>query len=251
MIGISDVSAGYNSEVVLEHINMTVCQQDFIGIIGPNGGGKTTLVKLIIGLIKPMSGKINFYFDRKLTTGSIGYIPQVHNFDRKFPISVMDTVLSGLSYSNRITQRYSKPEKRNAIQLMEQLGIEMLYKKSLGELSGGQLQRVMVCRALISEPGILILDEPNTFVDNQFENELYTLLKKLNENITIILVTHDIGIVSAYIKTIACVNRELHYHDSNIITEKQLLAYNCPIQLITHGEIPHTVLKAHQPHDHD
>lgn len=125
------------------------------------------------------------------------------------------------------------------------MGIEHLFRKPVGELSGGQMQRVFLCRAIITSPKLLILDEPNTFVDNQFEADLYETLKILNERMAIMIVSHDVGTISYYVKTIACVNKYLHYHPSNIITEQQLVAYGCPIQIITHGDIPHTVLKKH------
>jgi zinc transport system ATP-binding protein len=115
----------------------------------------------------------------------------------------------------------------------------------IGELSGGQMQKVLLARAIVASPRLLILDEPNTFVDNKFEGELYEILVQLNKDMGIIIVSHDIGTISTYIKTIACVNRGLHYHKSNQISEEQLASYNCPIKLITHGEVPHTVLKKH------
>ena len=125
------------------------------------------------------------------------------------------------------------------------MGMEALHSRPIGELSGGELQRTMLARAIISSPRLLILDEPDTHVDNQFELELYALLKELNKDLTILLVSHDIGIISPYIKTIACVNRDLHYHPTNEITEEQLKVYNCPIEIIAHGPVPHRVIKEH------
>jgi zinc transport system ATP-binding protein len=122
-----------------------------------------------------------------------------------------------------------------------------LHSRSIGSLSGGELQRTMLARAIISSPRLLVLDEPDSHVDNQFETELYSLLKELNKNITILLVSHDIGIISPYIKTIACVNRDLHYHPSNEITTDQLKVYNCPVEIIAHGPVPHRVIKEHVP----
>jgi zinc transport system ATP-binding protein len=130
-------------------------------------------------------------------------------------------------------------------ELLSEMGISNIRNKAIGELSGGQMQRVFLCRALLSDPKILILDEPDTFVDNRFEGELYEKLRFLNQEVAIILVSHDLGTISSYVKTIACVNGNLHYHQSNSITQDQLDGYNCPIQIITHGEIPHTVLKHH------
>jgi zinc transport system ATP-binding protein len=146
---------------------------------------------------------------------------------------------------NGFLKKYSRRDKELASQMMDKMGIANLKDKTIGELSGGQMQRVFLCRAIISSPKLLILDEPNTFVDNKFEGELYEHLRELNKTMAIILVSHDIGTITTYVKTIACVNREFHYHRSNVITQKQLSAYNCPIQLITHGDMPHTVLKKH------
>jgi zinc transport system ATP-binding protein len=246
LIGLKNIYAGYNGEIIVKNASFEIRQNDFIGIIGPNGGGKTTLVKVILGLIKPRSGEINYYQNPDQL---IGYLPQVHIIDKKFPISVRDVVRSGYMNKNRLIRRFSKEEKANADLQMEKMGILMLRKKPIGELSGGQMQRVFLCRAILSSPKLLILDEPNNNVDNKFESDLYEALRILNDSMAIMIVSHDIGIISTYIKSIICVNRDVHYHNSNIIDETQLKAYNCPIQLITHGEVPHTVLKTHI-HEH-
>lgn len=242
ILELTDVSAGYDQELVLTHVNFSVYEHDFIGIIGPNGGGKTTLVKLILKMIKPAAGKIEYFNSDKPV--QIGYLPQVSSTDRDFPISVLEVVLSGLM-SVKGSRHYTDADKKAALRVLEMLGIADLAKRSIGKLSGGQLQRVYLGRAIVAQPELLILDEPNTFVDNQFERDLYELLKVLNNDMAILMVSHDVGTISSYIKTIACVNRNLHYHPSNIITQSQLNAYNCPIQLITHGHVPHTVLGIH------
>lgn len=240
---IKNASFAYDKDIVLEEVNLPVHKNDFIGVIGPNGGGKTTLLKGILGLIKPVSGAIEYYIkssDRK----PFGYLPQVKYIDKKFPITVLDVVRSGACMQKGLF-RHRKDEKTRACGLLEEMGIYDIKDKAIGELSGGQMQRAFLCRALISNPSILILDEPDTFVDNRFEGELYEKLRVLNNEMAIILVSHDIGTISSYVKTIACVNREVYYHRSNKITSEQLEAYKCPIQIITHGDIPHTVLKHH------
>jgi len=245
LIQLEHVTAGYDNGIVLRDVSLTISEQDFIGVIGPNGGGKTTLIKLILGLIKPLSGKIHRFDDQ---AGSfIGYLPQQSFIDRKFPITVQDIVLSGLMSAGKGLSRYSSKDKQYALNLLDQMGIGYLAKRTAGELSGGQLQRVFICRALISSPKLLILDEPNTFVDNRFEHEMYELLQEFNKKMAIMIISHDVGTISYFVKTIACVNTFLHYHPSNIITEEQLAGYNCPLQIITHGDVPHTVL---QKHDH-
>jgi len=244
LIDIKSLSVSYNGDTVLKDVNLEVFSNDFIGVVGPNGGGKTTLVKAILGLIKPDKGKIQKTFSKK-HAGSIGYLPQVQKIDYKFPITVKDVVRSGLSDGSNLFRgdRDSDSRIKNTLQDM---GVLNLINKSIGSLSGGELQRVFLCRSIISDPELLILDEPNSFVDNKFERDLYEKLKQLNDKMAIILVSHDIGTISYYIKSIACVNKKLHYHKSNIITEDQLASYDCPIQIITHGHLPHTVLKEHE-----
>lgn len=245
LVELKDVSAGYDGEVVLKHVNLTIRMQDYIGVIGPNGGGKTTLLKVILGIIPPLAGTITLDGSADGKRDFIGYLPQVSNIDKKFPITVEEVVLSGLMSRKSFFTRYTKSDKQLALELLHRTGISHLNKKVIGELSGGQMQRAFLCRALIAKPKLLILDEPNTYVDNKFEGELYELLNQLNQEMAIMIVSHDIGTISSYVKSIACVNRTLHFHPSNVISEEQLASYNCPIQLITHGNIPHTVLKKH------
>ncbi len=249
LIILDKVTAGYDNGIVLRDVCLTVSDQDFIGVIGPNGGGKTTLIKLILGLIKPISGTVERFDD---ATGSfIGYLPQQSQIDKRFPITVQDIVLSGLMSSGKLFNRYSSSDKQMAAELLAQMGIAHLAKRTAAELSGGQLQRVFICRALISSPRLLILDEPNTFVDNRFEHEMYELLQQFNSKMAIMIISHDVGTISYFVKTIACVNTYLHYHPSNMITEEQLAGYNCPLQIITHGDVPHTVLQNHSHEHHD
>jgi len=244
LINIQNLSVGYDREPVLWDVNLSIYENDFIGVIGPNGGGKTTLLKAILGLLKPMKGKILFREDISDRKKPIGYLPQVRNIDKNFPITVFEVVRSGSLMKNpkkvSLAEINTKTE-----QLLEEMGISNIREKAIGELSGGQMQRVFLCRALLSDPRVLILDEPDTFVDNRFEGELYQKLLQLNKQMAIVLVSHDMGTISSYVKTIACVNGNLHYHKSNIISQEQLESYNCPIQIISHGDIPHTILKHH------
>jgi zinc transport system ATP-binding protein len=244
LLKIENLSAGYDKIPVLRNINLNVHEKDFIGVIGPNGGGKTTLLKVILGLLNPMSGKVSFGAELNRRKKPIGYLPQVKHIDRNFPITVFDVVRSGSLMENQ--KKVAAAEIKTRVEsLLEEMGIAGIRKKAIGELSGGQMQRVFLCRALLSQPKILLLDEPDTFVDNRFEGELYEKLRQLNKEMAIVLVSHDVGTISSYVKTIACVNGHLHYHPDNIITQEQLDGYNCPIKLISHGEIPHTVLKHH------
>ena len=247
LIDIRNITVGYDENIILSDVSLTIHDRDFIGVIGPNGGGKTTLLKAILGLLTPVRGEVVFH--NCMTQGNyhrIGYLPQINNIDRKFPISVSEVVKSGLMSKKRIIKSYVQKDLEFANQLMEQMGIYEIRNKAIGELSGGQIQRALLCRALVNQPKLLVLDEPNTYVDNRFEKELYEKLRKLNENIAILLVSHDLGTISTYVKSIACVNHSLHYHPGNKITPELMEAYECPIQIITHGRIPHTVLKQHE-----
>ncbi|MCX6581074.1 MAG: ABC transporter ATP-binding protein [Candidatus Aminicenantes bacterium] len=247
ILELQGVTAGYNGQIVLEEVNLSVYEKDFIGVIGANGSGKTTLLKVILGLLSPIRGKIRFFIeDARHIKKHIGYIPQASMFDKKFPITVESVAISGLTASVGLFHRFSRRHRARAHEAMEQMGILHLKNRAVGELSGGQMQRVFLARALISSPKLLVLDEPNTFVDKSFEKDLYEILKELNKEIAIILVSHDLGMISSYVKTIACVCRYLHYHESGEITQEVLESYSCPIDLIAHGDTPHRVLKDHQ-----
>ncbi len=243
LVKIKNLSVGYDKVPVLQNLNLEIFEKDFLGVIGPNGGGKTTLLKAILGLLKPYKGTIQFRKDMNGKKKPIGYLPQVKHIDKKFPITVFDVVRSGSIMQNSLDSKLAI--KQRVADILHEMGIYEIRKKAIGELSGGQMQRVFLCRALLSNPKLLILDEPDTFVDNRFESELYEKLRALNEEIAIVLVSHDVGTISSYVKTIACVNGDLHYHPDNKITQEQLDGYNCPIQIISHGEIPHTILKHH------
>lgn len=153
--------------------------------------------------------------------------------------------MSGLQAEKGMIRRYTSADRKRAIELLEMAGIEDIAERQINEISGGQMQRALLCRAVILEPKLLILDEPTNFVDNKFENELYTLLHRLNERMAIVMVSHDLGTITSVVKSIVCVNHTVHRHDSNIITAEQLENYHCPIQIISHGHIPHTVLEHH------
>ena len=225
LVSLHNVSVSYEGIPALRNVTLDLFSDDFTGIIGPNGGGKTTLVKAILGMV-PYSGRIEFADGISIHDGTIGYLPQQNNFDRQFPISVAEVVYSGLQSRKRLVFRISSG-------------------KPIGAISGGEMQRALLCRALISDPKLLILDEPTNFVDNKFEKELYEILASLNDRMAIVMVSHDLGTITSYVKSIVCVNRTVHRHNTNNITPEQLANYNCPIQLITHGDVPHTVLKRH------
>jgi len=244
ILEIVKLAAAYGSNIVLEDVNLTVNEGDFIGVIGPNGGGKTTLLRVILGLIRPCAGRV--VFNEELPgSNTIGYLPQISTGDVNYPVNVTDVILSGLMIRKRVMTGMSAEDRKKAGKIIEELGLSEMGRSSLNELSGGQLQRVFLGRAVIGDPKLLLLDEPGNFVDTSFENDFYEKLKYLNKRMAILMVSHDVGIISSHVKSYACVNRKLHYHPSAEITNEQLAAYGCPIQLITHGVVPHTVLKQH------
>lgn len=245
LVSLHDVSVLYEGYEALQHVDLEIGDRDFLGIIGPNGGGKTSLVKAILGTV-PCTGEIRLA--PELVRGKerlIGYMPQLSEFDRAFPISVLEVVLSGLQGRRGFRSRYTKEDRRKALDLLREAGIEAVAGSPIGEVSGGQMQRALLCRAIISDPKLLILDEPTNFVDNRFEKELYDTLRRLNDRMAIVVVSHDIGTITSVVKEIVCVNRRVHRHRSNVLTEEQLRNYDCPIQVLSHGHIPHTVLEHH------
>ena len=253
IIEIKNLSAGYDGRTVLHDVNLSIYERDFLGIIGPNGGGKTTLIKCILGLLKPTGGEIIFHTSEKASTKTtstfLGYLPQYNSIDRKFPISVEEVILSGLSIQKSLTSRFTPEQREKGKQIIARMGLEGLESRSIGQLSGGQLQRALLGRAIISDPAVLILDEPSTYIDKRFEARLYELLAEINKECAIILVSHDIGTVLQQVKSIACVNETLDYHpDTGVTTEWLERNFNCPIELLGHGTLPHRVLGEHHHH---
>lgn len=254
IVSIRNLEVKYDGLTALEAVNLDIYADDFLGIIGPNGGGKSSLIKAIMGAT-PYSGEIHFAEALKQKNHyKIGYMPQVSEFDTRFPISIEEVVLSGLQTEKGFFARYNKADRQRATALLSQMGIADLARRPIGEVSGGQMQRALLCRAIIAEPKLLILDEPTNFVDNRFEYEFYNMVKGLSHKMAIVIVSHDLGTITSVVKSIVCVNRSVHRHNSNLLTEEQLQNYNCPIQILSHGHIPHTVLAHHSGdccHDHE
>ena len=252
LITLTNLSASYDGKSVLKEVNLTIAERDFLGIIGPNGGGKTTLIKMILGLKQPTQGTIQFFQQGKQVPEiAMGYLPQYNSIDKKFPISVYEVILSGLSKQKSLFSRYSKEQREQADAIVQRLGLEGLEKRSIGQLSGGQLQRALLGRALVSNPQVIILDEPSTYIDKRFEAKLYSLLEEINQERAVILVSHDIGTVLQQVKSIACVNETVDYHpDNEVPTEWLEKNFGCPIEILGHGHFPHRILKCHG-HDCD
>ena len=247
---LDNVSVRYGSVTALENVNFRLLPLDFVSVIGPNGGGKTTFLKVLLGLLSPQKGTVRVLGkDPAVSRQAIGYVPQQVSIDKQFPISVWDVTLMGRLGKERLPKKYSDEDREFAADALQKVKLYDLRDRQIGKLSGGQQQRVLIARALVTNPELLLLDEPTASVDSEIKQDIYELLVELNEKLTIVMVSHDIGVVSSYTKTIACLNRTLVYHDEKDITPEMLATtYQCPVDLIAHG-VPHRVLATHH-HDH-
>jgi len=214
VIDIENLSFAYEKDLILEDINLTVDEKDFLAIIGPNGGGKSTLLKLILGMLKPKKGSIRVLGKAASKNLShIGYVPQNTNVNTDFPIKVIEVVLMGHIGAKNPLFGYGKDEIACAMGALAQVGMQDFSQSKIGSLSGGQRQRVMIARALCAHPKILILDEPTSSIDIKGQREIYELLKLLNQSITIVVVSHDISVILEYANKAAHINKQLSYHD--------------------------------------
>jgi zinc transport system ATP-binding protein len=242
IVDIHNVSFSYGRVPVLDDVTLTIKAHDFLSIIGPNGGGKTTILKLILGFIEPNRGSILVFSQApRHAREHIGYVPQQFSFDYDFPIQVLDVVLMGRLGSRGIGQSYNREDRDLCMHALKRVGMEAYHKRGIGNLSGGQRQRVLIARALATDPRLLLLDEPVSSVDTTWQQSFYELLSEVNKKSAIVMVTHDISVVSTYIDKIACLNKKLYYHGSKkegLQTLSEL--YECPVQLISH---------VHQPSD--
>ena len=249
IICVRDLWAGYEDEVVLENVDLDVYRHDFIGLIGPNGGGKTTLLRVLLGLLTPMRGTVEI-MGLPVTEGRrfLGYVPQLVEFDHDFPISVWDVARMGRIGQRGLLRRYSAQDDEAVHQALERVEMSAYVRRPIGALSGGQRQRVYIARALAANPQVLLLDEPTASVDPEIRSSIYELLHVLNQEMTILLVTHDLSAISTYVKTIGCVSRHLFYEGDKEISQEMIDgAYHCPVDLIAHG-LPHRVLPQHDHH---
>ncbi len=226
IIRIESVTACYDRNVVLKNVSLSVYQHDFLGIVGPNGGGKTTLLRILLGLKSPTDGSIDYFKNGcQVRNLDIGYLPQYNDSDRKFPISVYDVVSLGLRRKKPLCFSYTEEQHTMVKTALQKTGIENLANRPIGTLSGGQFQRVLLCRAIVSQPDLVVLDEPNTYVDKCFQNKLYEILDSINKECAIIIVSHDIEAILQNAKNIACINRTIHYFDTKDMCENDLMPY--------------------------
>ena len=236
VIKIRDLHFNYGDVPILEDINIDIHQKEFIGMVGPNGSGKTILLKIILGLLAPDHGTVEVLGKPPVqSVKNVGYMPQFAPFTRDFPISVEETVLMGRLGKTSSMGFFSKEDKQLAAESMEAVEVLDLRKRSIGSLSGGQLQRALIARALTCNPEIMILDEPTANVDMKVEKDIFDLLKRLNEKITIIVVTHDIGFISQYIDRVACINRTLICHPTSELTGETIEnLYGTHVHMVHH-----------------
>ncbi len=237
-IEVRNLDFSYERTPVLSNVNFSVNRGDFLAIIGPNGGGKSTLMKLVVGLLKPSAGEVRVFGEKVPSKKiSLGYVPQNTNRNLEFPITVEETVSTGLPRF-----RFDPPKVR---ELLETVRMESFSKRRLGELSGGERQRVLIARALACEPQILLLDEPSSNIDAKGQEDLYGLLARLNEKMTIVIVTHDLMALSRHVKSVACVNRTVHFHSGSEITPEMMRdMYGSEMDLVAH-DVSHRILGAH------
>ena len=243
-VEINDLSVKYNEQLVLKNINFTIDEKDFVAIIGPNGGGKSTLLKIILGILTPDSGDVKvFGKSPKKARKFMGYLPQSIKFDHDFPINVFETVLTGRYHG--LFKGYTEEDDTAVLQALKDVEMDMFKDRQISKLSGGQMQRVFIARAIVREPKLLILDEPMASIDPEMQHSFYKLMSRLKSKMSIILVSHDVGAVSTHVDKIACLNQELFYHGpvENAADGLEEI-YHCPIELISHG-IPHRVLRDH------
>jgi len=247
-ISVKDLWLFRGDHPVLEDINLDVVEGDFMGLIGPNGGGKTTFLKVLLGMIKPDKGSVEIMgLDPIAARKFIGYVPQKNIFDQNFPVTALDVVLMGRYSRAGLFKRYGQKDKEEARKSLRAVGMEEDADIEIGSLSGGEQQRIFVARSLVSNPKLLLLDEPATGIDAAQQTEFYDLLSRLNKSrgITIVMVSHDLTAVSRYVSKLACLNQRLYYHGTDELTEEDVeKAYGCPVDMIAHGT-PHRVLKEH------
>ena len=261
VISINNLKFSIDGLSILEDVNLSVESGDFLAVLGPNGGGKSTLLKLMLGLLKPDSGDIRILGHLPGEAGGrIGYLPQHTHVSTSFPITVLDAVRMGMvkpGFGGIAGFKRASDEKAKARKALERVAMLEHEKRSLAELSGGQMQRVFIARALVDEPKLLLLDEPTASVDSTGRASLFKLLVELNEDMTVVMVSHDISSLASGVKSVACVNGGLHFHKAPEITGDMFqMSYGgdggdncCPVELLTHGHVPHRVLGLHQEED--
>lgn len=235
VISIKDLSFGYDNQLILDQVTLDIWHRDSVCVVGPNGGGKSTLMKLILGLLTPQQGSISVLGkDPRDSRLKVGYVPQHVNYDPLFPITVRDVVRMGRLGSS-FTGHYSRSDNRAALEALAEMGLADYASNRFSALSGGQRQRVLIARALASDGDIIILDEPTANIDPHIEEHLFEILTELNKRLTVLLVTHDVGFASHFFKRIVCVNRKVMIHPTSALTGELISEmYGAELHMIRH-----------------
>jgi zinc transport system ATP-binding protein len=253
VIEIDNLSFAYNGRSVLHQVHLTIQAGDFMAMTGPNGGGKTTLIKLMLGLLKPQTGTLRILGSTPgRSCHRIGYVPQNTHINPEFPISALDVVLMGQLQPGNRRMRHLRKDRVVAHEALDKMEMGAHCHRRMGELSGGQRQRVFIARALVCEPEILLLDEPTAHIDTKGEADLYQWLNTMNQAMTIVVVSHNLLVLSTHVKSVACVNQRLHYHPIEQLTGKSLetlcpctVEEVCPVELVTHS-LTHHLMQGHK-----
>lgn len=235
VIRVEDLSFAYGNIPVLEDVSFSIKREDFVCIVGPNGGGKTTLLRLILGLLQPDRGSIRVLSQPpEAARRRVGYMPQRAELDSQFPMRACDVVLMGRLRNTKLGP-FRRADRNTVAAALDEVGMADLAKRSFSALSGGQRQRVLIARALACEPEILLLDEPTANLDPLVQDEMNDLLNRLNERLTVILVSHDVGFVAQYVKTVVCVNRTVAVHTAESVTGDSIRElYGHDVRLVQH-----------------
>lgn len=247
IVSLRNVWVKYDGYNVLEDVTLSIFDRDLLAIIGVNGGGKSTLLKVIAGLIKPFKGEVKvFDSSPEKNRDLIGYLPQYNLFDLNFPITVLDVVLTGLLGKRLLLKSYSNKDVEAALEALKTVKMAGFENRLLNSLSGGQIQRVLIARAIVKKPRLLLLDEPTSSLDPEMQTSFYELLLQLKKAMSIVVVSHDIGVIASYVDKMACLNKRLYYHGPAEGALKSIQeVYQCPVELIAHG-VPHRVLGRHE-----
>jgi zinc transport system ATP-binding protein len=253
VVDIKDLWVSLTHGYILREVSLQISRGVFLGLIGPNGGGKTTLLRVILGLIKPDRGQVRVFdrpADHTENRGLIGYVPQRAFADLTYPVSAFDVVMMGRYAKIGFWKKPSDEDRRQVLEKLEAVQMNHLRERPIGHLSGGEQQRVFIARALACDPQMLLLDEPTAGVDSRAQGSFYELLGRLKRelSLTIVLVSHDIGVIPYHTDEIACLNQKLHLHgkcpdvmDSGTLER----VYGCEVEILVHGKIPHRVIGEH------
>ncbi len=236
VVSFRDVCFSYDGPMVLENASFAITDRDFVCVVGPNGGGKTTILRMMLGLIEPQRGSVTVLGTRPAQARRrIGYMPQHSSFDPQFPVCVMDVVLMGRLGRSALFGPYGRSHRAVALQALEEVGLADVRTRAFAALSGGQRQRVLIARALACEPELLLLDEPTASLDPAVQDSLYSLLRDLNARLTVVVVSHDVGFVSAFFRTVVCVDHTVHMHPTSELTEQRVAEmYGRAVRFVHH-----------------